>query len=178
MSFLGGDRSEQCSPEAAWRGRLWNPSLLGKPSALPPRPTSRRITHCLWDAGLVVPRLEPSVPTPWRMDTHVRGSSHGCRRTGLNHPRVRQSAGEPRRLLRGGALTQARGETPRHRRTPRVHSEGRTEPQEMRTRHAKPRARVCMAALCPRADMAHLPAGGGGTSTAGSALRRGTAQSW
>lgn len=41
------------------------------------------------------------------------------------------------------------GETPRHRRTPRVHSEGRTEPQEMRTRHAKPRARVCMAALCP-----------------------------
>lgn len=70
------------------------------------------------------------------------------------------------------------GETPCHCRTPRVHSEGRTEPQEMRTRHAKPRARVCMAALCPRADMAHLPAGGGGTSTAGSALRRGTAQSW
>lgn len=50
---------------------------------------------------------------PLEDDTHVRGSSHGSRGTGLNHLRVRQSAGEPRRLLRGGALTQARSARPR-----------------------------------------------------------------
>lgn len=68
-------------------------------------------------------------------------------------------------------------ETPRHPPTQPVRSEGRTDPWEMTTRRTKPRARVHVAALCPKWTRPARPSVGECASTAGSALRCGAARS-